>query len=174
MRSPLLHPPAPSSPPPLQGVRVLRFHAVEDRAFPPDPAVCAQAPFTPNLRKGASLWALPSYAGDGAVHGGVARWIGTATECGRVTDCEPGGSQEFYAVFDLAEGRVAGRGACTLVSNDVPVEGLVLAACHLRITQAPPGYHGGIATSLSVFNPQGIEGYASGSFWTLQLFASAE
>ncbi len=153
--------------------RLYRFRSEEDPSTPPDPAVCAAAPFDPNVRLGATLWA------DGGGPDGEAdeeeseeTWFGTATACTRVTDpaFTPGTRLPFYAVFDLPEGRVTASGDATVVSNDVPVAGLVLAACHLRVIEAPPGFTGGVASSLSVFNPAGLTGFNTGSFWTILLF----
>jgi hypothetical protein len=150
--------------------RLYRFRSEEDPSTPPDPAVCAAAPFEPNVRLGATLWA----DGDGVDEDSEEdeTRFGTATACTRVTDpaFPPGTRLPFYAVFDLAEGRVTASGDATVVSNDVPVAGLVLAACHLRVIEAPPGFTGGAATSLSVFNPAGLTGFNTGSFWTILLF----
>lgn len=142
--------------------RIYRFRSQEDPAAPPDPALCAAAPFEPNLRLGATLW---------AEEGGEERRIGTATACARLTDPSfpPGSRLPFHAVFDLPDGRVTASGDATVISNDVPVRGLVLAACHLRVIDAPSGFAGGAATSLSLF-PVGIEGYGTGSQWTVALF----
>lgn len=147
-------------------VRVYRFRSEEDPSTPPDPAVCTAAPFEPNIRLGATLWA------DGGGPGEEEQRFGTATACARATDpaFPPGARLPFYAVFDLPEGRVTASGDCTLVSNDVPTAGLVLAACHLRVVEAPEGFSGGAATSLSMFNPAGLAGFNTGSFWTVLLF----
>lgn len=141
-------------------MRTCRFRSQEDPSAPPDPAVCAAAPFEPNLRLGATLW---SDSGER---------VGIATACARITDpaLPPDTRLPFHAVFHLPEGAVTASGECTVVSNDVPVAGLVLAACHLRVLAAPPGFSGGAAVSLSVFNPAGLEGYATGSDWTVTLF----
>lgn len=146
--------------------RLYRFRSEEDPSSPPDPAVCAAAPFDPNVRLGATLWA------DGGDSEDDETRFGTATACTRVTDpaFPPGTRLPFHAVFDLPEGRVTASGDATVVSNDVPVPGLVLAACHLRVIEAPPGFTGGVATSLSVFNPAGLTGFNTGSFWTILLF----
>jgi hypothetical protein len=140
-------------------MRTWRFRSEEDPSTPPDPAICAAAPFEPNLRLGAVLW-------DGE------RRVGTATACVRVTDPRfpPGSRVPFHAVFHLPEGPVTATGDATVVSNDMPVPGLVLAACHLRVMGAPHGFAGGAATSLSVFNPGKVEGFATGSEWTVALF----
>src|SRR4051812_50203775 len=46
--------------------RVIQFRSAEDPASPPDPAVCAHAPFSSNLRIGGALYAPPTRAGGGA------------------------------------------------------------------------------------------------------------
>jgi hypothetical protein len=147
--------------------RLYRFRSEEDPSSPPDPAVCAAASFDPNVRLRATLWA----DGGDSEEDDETRF-GTATACTRVIDSAfpPGTLLPFYAVFDLPEGRVTASGDATVVSNDVPVAGLVLAACHLRVIEAPPGFTGGVATSLSVFNPAGLTGFNTGSFWTILLF----
>lgn len=149
-----------------------RFRSVEDPSTPPDPAVCAAAPFPTNVPLGASLLAETTRASDGRVVNGSVRRIGTATACARITDptFPPGLKQDFYVHFQMPEGTVRAVGGCTLVSNDVPARGLVLAGCHLRVIGAPAGVVGGSATSLSVFNPRGLPGFGTGSEWTLQLY----
>lgn len=151
--------------------RLYRFRSEEDPSSPPNPAVCAAAPFDPNVRLGAILWADGDSNEKGKDEDEETRF-GRATACTRVTDpaFPPGTRLPFYAVFDLPEGRVTARGDATVVSNDVPVPGLVLAACHLRVIEAPPGFTSGVATSLSVFNPAGLTGFNTGSFWTILLF----
>lgn len=153
--------------------RLYRFRSEEDPSSPPDQAVCAAAPFDPNVRLGATLWADgDGPEGESEDEESEEVRFGTATACTRVTDpaFPPGTRLPFYAVFDLPEGRVTASGDATVVSNDVPVPGLVLAACHLRVIEAPPGFSGGAATSLSVFNPAGLTGFNTGSFWTILLF----
>jgi hypothetical protein len=149
---------------------VVRFRSEEDPAFPPDPAVCAAAPFAVNVRLGASLWAEASNA-SGAVKASTRR-VGTATACVQITDptFALGNPQRFYARFDLPEGRVTADGQCSAVSNDVPTPGLVLAGCFLRAVEYPDGYVGGAVTSLSIFNPANLPGFTTGSSWTVQLY----
>jgi len=151
---------------------VFHFRSVEDPDFPPDPAVCAAAPFRSNVPLGASLWAEKTDNHDGRVVDNTKRRIGTATACALITNptFPPGLPQQFYAQFDVPAGRVTALGACTLVSNDVPRPGLVLAGCHLRVIDAPPEYSGGVVTSLSVFNPGRLANFNTGSEWTLQLY----
>jgi len=154
------------------GVQVLRFRSEEDPSVTPDPAVCAAAGFTPNVRFGAVLYSEASNGAEGRIVNRSARRIGTATACARITDPRfpPDLRQEFYVRFDLPEGPITARGGCTLVSNDVPTAGLVLAGCHLRVTEAPSWYTGGAIASLSVFNPRKIPGYLTGSDYTIQMY----
>jgi hypothetical protein len=151
---------------------VYHFRSVEDPDSPPDPAVCAAAPFRANVPLGASLWAEKTDNHDGRVVDNSKRRIGTATACALITNptFPPGLPQQFYAQFDVPAGRVTALGACTLVSNDVPRAGLVLAGCHLRVIDAPAEYSGGVVTSLSVFNPGRLPNFNTGSEWTLQLY----
>jgi hypothetical protein len=154
------------------GVQVLRFRSEEDPSVTPDPAVCAAAGFTSNVRFGAVLYSEASNGQEGRIVNRSARRIGTATACARITDPSFPADlrQEFYVRFDLPEGPVTARGGCTLVSNDIPTAGLVLAGCHLKVTEAPSWYKGGAVASLSVFNPRRLPGFLTGSDYTLQLY----
>jgi hypothetical protein len=154
------------------GMQVLRFRSEEDPSVTPDPAVCAAAGFTSNVRFGAVLYSEASNGHEGRIVNRSARRIGTATACARITDPTFPADlrQEFYVRFDLPEGAVTARGGCTLVSNNVPTAGLVLAGCHLKVTEAPSWYSGGAVASLSVFNPRKLPGFLTGSDYTLQLY----
>src|SRR5258705_5397424 len=52
----------------------------------------------------------------------------------------------------------AAIGACQVLTNGVPTLGVDLAGCALRLTQGPTGFLGGIATSMSIFNPLRLPG----------------
>jgi hypothetical protein len=65
-------------------------------------------------------------------------------------------------------------GVCTLTSNDIPVAGLVLAACSLEVAPASPDIMGGTASSNSIFNPLRLPGFETGSYWTLRLFSGGK
>ncbi len=149
--------------------RQYQFRSVEDPAFPPDPAICAAAPFRVNVKLGASLWSQRTRAFDGKVVEQQERIIGRATACVQLTNFSfpPGLQQNFYAVFDLPSGRYTATGTCTLISNDVPQAGLVLAGCNLKIVSAPAPVKGGAITSLSTFNPVHLPGFNTGSVWTV-------
>jgi hypothetical protein len=152
-----------------------QFRSVEDPAFPPDDAICAQAPFRVNVKLGASLWSQIARPSDGRVIIDQARRIGRATACVQLTNFlfPPGLQQNFYAVFDLPSGRYTGLGTCTLSSNAVPQAGLVLAGCTLNVVTGPNGVIGGVITSASTFNPARLAGYSTGSVWTLQTYTTA-
>lgn len=151
---------------------VLRFRSVEDPAFPADRSVCAASGFQANVFLGASLWSEAATASSGRVVNNGVRRVGTATACIRITDPTfPAGlPQQFHAQFDTEEGTFTATGACTLISNDVPERGLVLGGCHLRVVDGPAEMRGGAVTSLSVFNPRNLAGYATGSEWTVQFY----
>jgi len=148
--------------------RQYQFRSVEDPAFPPDATICAAAPFSVNVKLGASLWSQETRKKDGKVVDEQAKQIGKATACVQLTNfLFPAGLQQnFYAVFDLPSGRYTTVGTCTLISNDVPTAGLVLAGCNLKITSAPAHVVGGAFTSLSTFNPANLPGFSTGSVWT--------
>jgi hypothetical protein len=152
-----------------------QFKSVEDPAFPPDDAICAQAPFRVNVKLGASLWSQHARFVDGRIVNDQVMRIGKATACVQLTNFlfPPGLSQNFYAVFDLPSGRYTGLGTCTLSSNDVPQAGLVLAGCTLNVVSGPSGVLGGVITSASTFNPVRLPGFSTGSMWTLQAYTSA-
>jgi hypothetical protein len=152
--------------------RVLQFRSAEDPASPPDPAVCAQAPFAANLRIGGSLFTYETRGRTGQVIAQSEPAIGKATACAQITNLAfPAGlAQKFFLQLTLADGIYRALGTCTIISNDVPVGGLVLAGCNLQIVGAPQGVSGGAVTSVSTFNPFRLQGFATGSFWTAQIY----
>lgn len=151
-----------------------QFRSVEDPAFPPDDAICAQAPFRVNVKLGASLWSQRTRFVDARVMDEQVLRVGRATACVELTNFlfPPGLQQNFYAVFDLPSGRYTGLGTCTLTSNNVPQSGLVLAGCSLKMLSGPNGVLGGVITSASTFNPARLAGFSTGSVWTLQAYTS--
>ncbi|MFO0598398.1 MAG: hypothetical protein U0228_24040 [Myxococcaceae bacterium] len=150
------------------------FRSVEDATTPPDDTICAAAPFRVNVKLGASLWSQVTRLVDGRVVVEKAVRIGRATACVQLTNFlfPPGLSQNFYAVFDLPLGRFVANGTCTLTSNNVPEAGLVLAGCALTLVSGPAGVQGGVLTSASTFNPARLQGYSTGSVWTLQTYTA--
>ena len=165
------------SPAPAQGLpeSVILFRSLDDPAVVPDPEVCERAPFFPyvNVVFGASFWSPRTRASDGEVVVPEASQIGTATACMLITDptFPVGGVAPFYIEGTAGDVDFTGIGECTLTSNDVPVPGLVLAGCNLKIPADPDqGLIGGIAISNSVFNPLGIPDFGTGSYWTLLMY----
>lgn len=152
---------------------VIQFRSMDDPDVDPEPAVCARAPFSPNVLLGASLWSSRTRASDGTTVNEQARLVGTGTACALVTDLTfPVFDQApFYAELTIGDLTLSGNGVCTTTSNDVPVPGLVLVGCTLTIENPPPGIVGGSMTSNSVFNPFGLPGFSTGSFWTVRLYA---
>lgn len=156
------------------GERIYQLRSVEDAAASNDASACAGAPFRVNLRLNASLWTYRTRANDGQVVHALDRRIGNAVACARLTSPSfpEGVDQEFYVVFDLPEGRYTSVGTCRTVSNGVPLAGVVLAGCSLRLLDHPMGVVGGVVTGASVLNPYGIQGFSTGTYWTLHLFDS--
>lgn len=155
-----------------QAARVLQVRSAEDPGSPPDPAVCAQAPFRTNLRLGGTLYSYPTREEDGRVLAQESRPIGRATACARITSLSftPGLVQQFFIRLSLPGGDYTANGTCTIVSNAVPKGGLVLAGCNLAVTSAPDGVIGGAVTSLTTFNPFKLAGFSTGSYYTVQVY----
>ncbi len=130
-------------------------------------------PGSENLFLGATLSSMQTDAGDSRVVNEAVHQIGTAAACGLITTAP---LVPFYIEFTLNHGHDKSNtyvavGACQMVSNDVPRPGIALAGCALRVTQGPAGFLGGIATSMSIFNPLRLQG-GTGSFWTLRVYTT--
>ncbi|ADO75565.1 hypothetical protein [Stigmatella aurantiaca] len=157
--------------PMLAGEVVYQFRSREDPQAV-DVKGCDSAPFPVNVRLPASLYVARTDADTVRLaHEGPAR-VGTALACVRIEDrtFAEGSQAEFYVRFELPEGLFTALGRCTMVSNTVPRPGVVFAHCALRLTEFPAAYVGGFATSASLFNPQGLTGFDTGSLWTLRVF----
>jgi len=155
---------------PGQHTRV--FRSLEDPNVSSHPKECAFP--GANLFLGAALWSMETDAGDSRVVNEAAQQIGTAAACGLITTAP---IVPFHIEFTLNQGHDKGNtyvavGACQVVSNNVPRPGVVLAGCALRVTQGPEGFLGGIATSMSIFNPLRLQGAGTGSFWTLRAYTT--
>ncbi len=155
----------------LAGERVYQFRT-EEAPDAVDSSGCQSAPFEVNVRLPANIFMREVRAGGGRKDTGGERREGRAFACTRITDptFAEGSTADFYVRFELPEGHFTGLGRCTMVSREVPRPGVVLASCALKLTEFPKGYVGGFATSSSVFNPKGLPGYNTGSFWTLRVF----
>ena len=95
--------------------------------------------------------------------------LGIAQACACVPGpLEPGTEVPFYAEFHFDDGgRYRAEGVAHVLSNDVPVPNVVIAACALRLVGGVDGLRGGAVTSTSVFNPTREPGIETGSIWTL-------
>jgi len=161
---------------PGQHTRV--FRSLENPGVSSQPKEC---PFPgANLFLGATLWSMETRAGDSRVINEAAQQIGTAAACGLITTAlTPGTLVPFYVDFALDQGPDKGDtfvavGAWQGITNDVPMPGVVLAGCALRVTQGPEGFLGGAATSMSIFNPRRLQGAGTGSFWTLRAYTTTD
>ncbi len=154
------------------GQHTLVFRSLEDPNVSSHPKEC---PFpSANLFLGATLWSIETDASDSRVANEAVQPIGTAAACGLITTAS---LVPFYIEYTLNPGHHRGNtfvavGACQVVSDNVPRPGIVLAGCALRIAQGPEGFLGGIATSMSIFNPLRLQGAGTGSFWTLRAYTT--
>jgi len=158
------------------GQHTLVFRSLEDPGVSSHPKEC---PFPgANLFLGATLWSMQTRASDSRVVNEAVQQIGTAAACGLITTALiPGTLVPFYVEFTLDQGPDKGDtyvavGTCQVITNNVPGPGVVLAGCALRVTQGPEGFLGGAATSMSIFNPLGLQGAGTGSFWTLRAYTT--
>jgi hypothetical protein len=156
----------------LAGEVMYQFRTEEDPKAAVDTEACQAAPFQANVQLPGIISVPETSAADGRVNPGGRKRVGTARVCVRITDRTfPEGSQaEAYARFELPAGRFVAAGRCTAVSNAMPRPGVVLATCALKLTEFPPAYAGGFATSATLFNPLKLPGYGTGSLWTLRVF----
>jgi hypothetical protein len=161
-----------------EGQRTLIFRSLEDEDVSNQPQDC---PFAgANLFLGATLWSMQTRASDSRVVNEAVRRIGTAAACGLITGpLVPATLVPFYVEFTMDRGpgrgdRYTAVGSCQVITNNVPRPGVVLAGCALRVTQGPEGFLGGAATSMSIFNPQQLQGAGTGSFWTLRVYTTED
>ncbi len=158
------------------GQHTLVFRSLEDPRIPDHPKGC---PFPgANLLLGATLWSLDTRASDSRVVNEAIHQIGTASACGLITTAlTPGALAPFYIEFTFDQGPGKGGtfialGICRVITNDVPRPGVELVGCALHVTQGPDGFLGGVATSMSIFNPLLLPGAGTGSFWTLRAYTT--
>ncbi|WP_225412624.1 hypothetical protein [Stigmatella hybrida] len=157
--------------PGLAGEVVYQFRSQED-AGATDPKGCDRAPFPVNVRLPAGLYAVRVDGGTARVLPGEPKRVGTGLACVRIQDrtFAEGSQADIFVRFELPEGRFIALGRCTMVSNAVPRAGVVLTTCALKLTEFPAAYAGGFISSASLFNPQKLPGFDTGSLWTLRVF----
>ena len=123
---------------------------------------------------GASLWSLQTRASDGVVINEQIVRVGTVTACAFVLDpgFSPFSQAPFFGKFAIGELGLTGSGKCIATSNNFPGGGPVLVGCSLDILpeNSTEGIKWGIAVSNSVFNPFGVPGFQTGSFWSIHLY----
>jgi hypothetical protein len=150
--------------------RVAVYRTIEDTSVSPQPISCPYA--DANVFLGAIVRAVETRATDGQDVSDRVAQVGTAAACARVTSLAPGATAPFYIEFSLDDGSYRADGTCTVTSNNVPVSGLVLAGCALKIIDAPAGVQGGSFTSNSIFNPFRLPGFNTGSVWTRRTYST--
>jgi hypothetical protein len=148
--------------------RVAVYRTIEDPSVPAQPAACPYG--DANVFLGAIVRAVETRATDGQDVSDRVAQVGTAAACAKVTSLAPGATAPFYIEFNLTDGSYRANGSCTVISNNVPVSGLVLAGCALKIIEAPAGVVGGSFTSNSIFNPFRLAGFNTGSVWTRRTY----
>lgn len=148
--------------------RVSIYRTIEDPSVSSHPIACPYA--DANVFLGAVVRAVETRATDGEDVSDRVAQVGTAAACVKVTSLAPGATAPFYIEFTLDDGSYRADGTCTVISNNVPVPGLVLAGCALRIIEAPAGVLGGSFTSNSIFNPFHLAGFNTGSVWTRRTY----
>lgn len=156
---------------PAQGTpteQVAIYRTIEDPGVPSHPAGCPYA--DANVFLGAIVRAVETRAQDGQDVSDRVAQVGTASACAKVTSLAPGATAPFYIEFNLDDGSYTANGTCTVTSSNVPVPGLILAGCALRILGAPEGVVGGSFTSNSIFNPFRLAGFNTGSVWTRRTY----
>jgi len=121
---------------------------------------------------GASLWSTQTRASDGTVVNETVRQVGTGQACAYfLGGAAPGSSNPFYFEGNAKDLEFEAAGECLIISNDVPQAGIFLQGCSLGIDPDPAqGLLGGLVTTNTVFNPFGIPGLNTGSFWSLHVY----
>lgn len=148
------------------------LRTLDDPTVEADEAFCLDGPIRTNTFIGASAWSVVTRKQNGKVFYDRVRRVGTATACLAIIEPDfPVRSViPLYGNFVLQQGTFVGRGGCTVTSNDIPVPGVVSAVCSASVTDAPPGFVGGVAGSATLLNPLQIPGVETGSYWSLRFF----
>jgi len=159
----------------LAGERTILLKTFEIPLTAPVVEYCQRQGFDPlNIVLSARAWSFRTNAARGEVMNETVRFLGDVIGCGSmdVPTKEYAPEQFFLIRFDLEDGRYVARGECDLVSQTVPVPGLLLVGCALRLVEMPEGVRGGFATSATIFNPFKVQGFDTGSVWTLHLYTA--
>ena len=130
----------------------------------------------------AELWSNRTRAKDGKVVNSESRLVGTAAACAWVSGSQlfgtmpidptqPLPSAPFYGEFAIGDLMLPAGGECLMTSNTIPIPYLGLVGCSMVIQpDEEQGLLGGNAASSSVFNPLGLTGFHTGSYWTVHIY----
>lgn len=140
-----------------------------------DPSACDDAAFVPNIIAGARMTSVKYRESDAAVGDPEQEEVGLGTLCFKLQD-------PTFSAFGtplLAHGKLTVNGIsitidgqCTITNQNTPAPGVHLMTCALPVTQAPPGYSGGLLTTNSVLNVAGVPGISTGSLLALHLYTN--
>jgi hypothetical protein len=140
-----------------------------------------------NIVLGAYVYAPRTRASDAKVVREYGEPVGSVSGCGKMPAAIWFGTKAPFSMdFDLEGRRIYAAGECTVQEILFPIPGdprpVLLVGCSLTVKPAPdlvdPAEIAaakavrGIATSSSVFMRYPIEGYSTGSFWTLHLYTN--
>jgi hypothetical protein len=137
---------------------------------PPDPSVCARAPFTPNILAGGALATYRTRASDGVVVQKDTRRVGRATACGLLTEIAPFVQGPLYIELTIDDDLLIALGKCTLASVNTPAPGILTFACALNLTNPHGQIKGGFLVSSSALDLLDLGLVDTGSYWTLRLY----
>ena len=140
-----------------------------------------------NIVLGAYVYAPRTRASDAKVVREFGQAVGTVVGCGSMpANVWFGTKAPFRMDFDLEGRRVYAAGGCVVQEIFFPIKNdprpVLLVGCSLTVKPAPdlvdPAAIAaakavrGIATSSSVFMRYPIDGFSTGSFWTLHLYTN--
>lgn len=128
-----------------------------------------------NIKLGAYVYAPRTRASDGLVMKQLGNPVGTAVGCGVMKTITPGSKASFNMTFDIGGQKIFATGECTVADWFFPIPRpapVLLVGCALTVQKDEnQGLLHGIATSASIFIPAPpVQGYETGSFWTLHLY----
>ncbi len=152
--------------------KIIQFHSIIDPNLNTDGSVCMQAPFPPTVQFSSGAWIYETRGSDGTIVNSSSHVVGVVRDCVQITDFSftPFSVHPFYIRFDLRDATYIGNGSCTVISNNVPVTGLILVSCVASLADFATGEPVGSGVSSVSFNPFGLPGFDTGAYWTLRLY----
>ncbi len=151
--------------------RIIQLHSVVDPYLNSNGYVC-EAPFSPTVQFSSGAWLYETRGADGTIVNDSSHAVGVVRDCVQITDFSftPFTVHPFYIRFELKDATYIGNGECVVISNNIPVTGLILVSCVAALTDAATGENVGSGVSSVSFNPFGLSGFDTGAYWTLRLF----